>query len=183
MFSRSLRAETRSKTKEDLKRVNKSNGHVRSWEKKWVAVKDTSMLVFRWIPSVAVDTNHAKKMAFARQTSLNAVATHSVNTGLLSTYSRQPCKALNEQPPNNEAVEFNAISAATPLENGESEVGDSSNSSMKPEPSIVNGLQEDVKSNPVNIQEHAETATEVSSSDLVVDADSTNAPTTETPAE
>ncbi|KAF7259740.1 hypothetical protein EG68_02921 [Paragonimus skrjabini miyazakii] len=183
MFSRSLRAETRSKTKEDLKRVNKSNGHVRSWEKKWVAVKDTSMLVFRWIPSVVMDTNHAKKTAFARQTSLNAVAAHGVNTGLLSTYSRQPCKPLNEQPPSNEATEFNANSTATPIEIVESEAGDSSNSSTKPEPSVVNGLEADVKNNPVNIQEHIETTTEVSSSELVTDADSTNAPTAEPSAE
>ncbi|KAG5445879.1 B-cell CLL/lymphoma 7 protein member A [Clonorchis sinensis] len=86
MFSRGLRAETRSKTKEDLKRVNKSNGHVRNWEKKWVAVKDTSMLVYKWIPSLAVDAAHLKRTSFNRQAS----ATHNTHNtgGLLASFGR-----------------------------------------------------------------------------------------------
>ncbi|VEL41788.1 unnamed protein product [Protopolystoma xenopodis] len=63
MFSRSLRAETRSRAKEDLRRVNKSSERVRRWEKKWIALKDSSMLVFKWVPCTIQD--HPKKTNFS----------------------------------------------------------------------------------------------------------------------
>uniref|UniRef100_A0A8B9JWW5 B-cell CLL/lymphoma 7 protein family member A n=1 Tax=Astyanax mexicanus TaxID=7994 RepID=A0A8B9JWW5_ASTMX len=44
MSGRSVRAETRSRAKDDIKRVMAAIEKVRKWEKKWVTVGDTSLL-------------------------------------------------------------------------------------------------------------------------------------------
>ncbi|PAA48917.1 hypothetical protein BOX15_Mlig015668g1 [Macrostomum lignano] len=62
MFSRGLRSETRSKAKEDLKKIVSTIEHVRKWEKKWVHIKDTSLTVYKWIPSAEQNfTRHKPK--------------------------------------------------------------------------------------------------------------------------
>lgn len=58
-MSRSVRAETRSRAKDDIKRVMQAVDKPRHWEKKWVTINDTTMKIYKWVP---ISNNDKKKL-------------------------------------------------------------------------------------------------------------------------
>ncbi|CAP28737.1 Protein CBG09049 [Caenorhabditis briggsae] len=48
--NRSHRAETRNRSKDELRKVINSLEKVRRWEKKLVLIKDTNIRIYKWVP-------------------------------------------------------------------------------------------------------------------------------------
>ncbi|EDW26959.1 GL16501 [Drosophila persimilis] len=59
-MSRSVRAETRSRAKDDIKRVMQAVDKVRHWEKKWVTISDTTMKIYKWVPIACTSEKKSK---------------------------------------------------------------------------------------------------------------------------
>lgn len=69
-MSRSVRAETRNRVKDDIKRVMQAVEKVRHWEKKWVTIGETTMKIYKWVP---ISSEQMKKHAAKLENKENAL--------------------------------------------------------------------------------------------------------------
>ncbi|XP_034946169.1 B-cell CLL/lymphoma 7 protein family member B [Chelonus insularis] len=85
MMSRSVRAETRSRAKDDIKRVMQVVDKVRHWEKKWVTIGETTMKIYKWVPISTLEQKKKAKSSADKENGLtrkNNVDSTNSNFGL-----------------------------------------------------------------------------------------------------
>lgn len=111
-MSRSIRAETRSRAKDDIKKVMNVIDRVRHWyvvtlieiskpvlqinyrEKKWVTIGDTTMKIYKWVPVTSSENKKALKHRENKEnlSRKNAMDTSNSNSNFSLAEDSNTCK-------------------------------------------------------------------------------------------
>ncbi|XP_015115045.1 B-cell CLL/lymphoma 7 protein family member B [Diachasma alloeum] len=91
MMSRSVRAETRSRAKDDIKRVMQVVDKVRHWEKKWVTIGETTMKIYKWVPISTLEQKKKSKSLAEKENGIPRKGIDSSNSNFGLTEDSNTC--------------------------------------------------------------------------------------------